>query len=253
MVSLGLGSLGESEIESLCSLNSAQDAGLILDPSCGVGSFLAETLRGLYTRAKSRLSPEDLSLWTAEALRHNIIGIDKSERMIRLAMTNLALFGVPAANLHLANSLLLSGSDGDLCESLAGRVSLILTNPPFGAEFSGRDLEGYQIANNWAASAPRTLNSEILFMERYLDWLAPGGVLVTIVPDNILTNRGMFNDLRNALSSSVELLSVVSLPTVTFAAAGTKHQDINSSSPEDGLAAQTENFSSRYAAISATR
>ena len=221
MVALGLASLSESEIESLCSLDGAQDAGLILDPSCGVGSFLAETLRALYARAKSRLSPEDLSLWTAEALRHNIMGIDKSERMIRFAMTNLALFGAPAANLHLANSLLRSGSDGELCKSLAGRASLILTNPPFGAEFSGLDLEGYRIAGNWAARNPRTLDSEILFMERYLDWLAPGGVLVAIVPDNILTNRGVFSDLRNAVSSSVELLSVVSLPTVTFAAAGT--------------------------------
>ena len=136
-------------------------------------------------------------------------------------MTNLALFGVPAANLHLANSLLRSGIDGDLCESLAGRVALILTNPPFGAEYSGRDLEGYRIAAGWASRSPKSVDSELLFVERYLDWLAPGGVLVAIVPDNILTNRGMFSDLRNAISTSVDLLSVVSLPTVTFAAAGT--------------------------------
>ena len=221
MVGLGLASLSERVIESLCSLDGAQDAGLILDPSCGVGSFLSEALRALYTRAKKRLSPEDLPLWAAGALRYNIVGIDKSERMLRLAVTNLAFFGVPAANLFLANSLIRSGGDGDLCTSLAGRASLILTNPPFGAEFLGRDLEGYQIAGRWTPRPPSSVDSEILFMERYLDWLAPGGVLVAIVPDNILTNRGLFSDLRRAISSSVEVLSVISLPSVTFAAAGT--------------------------------
>ena len=59
------------------------------------------------------------------------------------------------------------------------------------------------------------------FLERYLDWLAPCGVLVTIVPDSVLTNRGLFSELRSAVSKSAELLSVVSLPKVTFEMAGT--------------------------------
>jgi len=58
-------------------------------------------------------------------------------------------------------------------------------------------------------------------MERYFDWLAPGGHLVAIVPDSILTNQGVFEDLRRSLADKVELCTVVSLPTVTFGVAGT--------------------------------
>ncbi len=221
MVALGLDSLEDGLLEAMCSPDENRRPGLILDPSCGVGSFLAEALRVLYAKAKVRLTPADLDHWVASVLRNTIIGIDKSERMIRLATTNLALFGAPAANLHLANSLLRVGIDGELCEKLTGRASLILTNPPFGAEFSGLDLWGYRIARTGISHAPKKVDSEILFLERYLDWLSPNGVLVTIVPDSVLTNRGLFSELRSVISESAELLSVTSLPPVTFEAAGT--------------------------------
>ena len=221
MVALGLDSLEGEVVESLFSADAGQRQGVILDPSCGVGSFLAETLRLLYAEAKARLAPADLEQWVTSVLGHTIIGIDKSERMIRLATTNLALFGAPAANLHLANGLLRVGTDGELCETLVGRASLILTNPPFGAEFSGLDLFGYRIAQSGRVRGPKTVDSEILFLERYLDWLAPHGVLVSIVPDSVLTNRGLFSELRSMISESAELLSVVSLPKVTFESAGT--------------------------------
>ena len=221
MVALGLDSVGDEVRESLVSPDVSQRQGVILDPSCGVGSFLAEALRVLYAEARVRLTPVDLEQWVTSVLRHTIVGIDKSEQMIRLATTNLALFGAPAANLHLANSLLKVGRDGELCESLVGRASLILTNPPFGAEFSGLDLFGFRIAQNGMVRRPRTVDSEILFLERYLDWLAPDGILLSIVPDSVLTNRGLFSELRTAICESAELLSVISLPKVTFEVAGT--------------------------------
>ena len=154
-------------------------------------------------------------------LENVVVGIDKSERMVRLALTNVAMFGFPMAKLHLANSLARNGQDGKLTESVAGKVRLILTNPPFGACFQGNDLLKYKIATSWSRRFPGRLDSEVLFLERYLDWLAPGGHLVAIVPDSILTNQGVFEDLRRGIADSVDLCSIVSLPTVTFGVAGT--------------------------------
>ena len=219
MVALGLDSLDEDVYASIYSQDPSQRFGVILDPSCGVGSLLAETIRVLYSEAKHRFDSRRLDQWVESMLNHNVVGIDKSERMIRLATTNMALFGIPAANLHLANGLVRTGIDGDLCASLTGRASLILTNPPFGAAFSGSDLNGYKVAR--VGRFGKTVDSEVLFLERYLDWLAPSGVLVTIVPDSVLTNKGVFNELRRIISDSAEILSVISLPKVTFEAAGT--------------------------------
>ena len=141
--------------------------------------------------------------------------------MIRLALTNLAMFGFPMARLHLANSLARNGDDARLTDSLAGKAKLILTNPPFGACFQGNDLVKYKIATQWSRRFPGRVDSEILFVERYLEWLAPGGQLIAVVPDSILTNKAVFEDLRRGIADDIELCSVVSLPSVTFGVAGT--------------------------------
>ncbi len=219
MVRIGLDSLRDSDLNDLCDPNGNDF--LIIDPSCGVGSFLAEVIRQLYARVKRNASESNLERWLDKVVGSSVLGIDKSERMIRLALTNLALFGASSVNLHLANSLVRAGNDAKVTDTLKDRAKLILTNPPFGAEYSGHDLIAYKIATEWTDKFPKKVDSELLFFERYIDWLAPGGVLVAIIPDSILTNRGLFASLRKGVGPLVELLSVVSLPKVTFGVAGT--------------------------------
>jgi len=222
MVGLALKAIEEDTLQTLCSPKRCAEAGLILDPSCGVASFLTEMVQSLRERVVAEVGdPRLRELWLRNMLENVVVGIDKSERMVRLALTNVAMFGFPLTKLHLANSLARNGNDAKLTDSLAGKVRLILTNPPFGACFQGNDLVKYKIATDWSRRFPGRLDSEILFMERYLDWLAPGGHLIAIVPDSILTNQGVFEDLRRAIVDTVELCAVVSLPTVTFGVAGT--------------------------------
>jgi type I restriction-modification system DNA methylase subunit len=222
MVGLAVNSMSEPEIATLCNPKQCSDFGLILDPSSGVASFLAEVIQVLRERMEKKVhDPSQREAWLKAMLGHVVVGIDKSERMIRLALTNIAMFGFPMARLYLANSLARKGDDVKFADSLEGKVHLLLTNPPFGACFQGNDLLKYKIATSWCRRIPARLDSEVLFVERYLDWLAPGGQLVAIVPDSILTNQGVFEDLRRGISDRIDLCSVVSLPTVTFGLAGT--------------------------------
>jgi type I restriction-modification system DNA methylase subunit len=222
MVGLAMRGFSDSEREMLYDPKRCADFGLILDPSCGVASFLAETVHQLRERMAERTEDEERrNAWLKAMLGRVVVGIDKSERMIRLALTNIAMFGFPMARLHLANSLARTGTDAKLTDSLIGKARLILTNPPFGACFQGNDLVKYKIATQWARRFPGRLDSEILFMERYLDWLAPGGQLIAVVPDSILTNKAIFEELRRGIAKDIELCAVVSLPSVTFGIAGT--------------------------------
>lgn len=222
MVGLALHSLSKAELDALCDPKRCTEFGPILDPSCGVASFLAELVHQLRERTEERIeNAKQRDCWLKAMLDRVVLGIDKSERMIHLALTNIAMFGFPMARLYLANSLARNGRDAKLTDCLAGKVKLILTNPPFGACFQGNDLVKYKIATAWSQRGTGRLDSEILFMERYLDWLAPGGQLVAIVPDSILTNKGVFEALRRGLADNIELCSVVSLPSVTFGTAGT--------------------------------
>lgn len=220
MVRIGLQSLVPADLASFCEPKSKDDS-VILDPSCGVGSFLAETVRVLYSRVRKSHGQTELEAWLGNFMARRIIGIDKSERMLKLAITNLALFGTPAVNLHLANSLVREGRDEKITADLNGRAKLILTNPPFGAEFSGSDLKSYRFVTGRSGKALARATSEVLFLERYIDWLGEGGVLVSIVPDSVLTNRGIFAEVRSRIALEADILSVVSLPSVTFGVAGT--------------------------------
>jgi type I restriction-modification system DNA methylase subunit len=216
MVETGFSALTPKVRAQLLDPHRDDETGVILDPSCGVGSFLAETIRVCHGVVRHERDVRTTSRWLHQFVANRVVGIDKSERMIRLAMINLGLFGATSANLTLANGLARIGQEGRLTAQLEGRAHLILTNPPFGATYSGADINSFLIG-----SKRKRAESEILFLERYIDWLAPGGVVVSIVPDSVLVNRGPFAQLRSLLRDRCSVEAVVSLPPVTFAAAGT--------------------------------
>jgi len=214
MVQIGLEAIAKEKGETLFDVNTG--FGFLLDPSCGVGSFLAEATRGMYEILRTRLNVCDASNWISRFVSERVVGIDKSERMIRLAAINLSLFGADARKLYVANALARAGSESSVGRALEGQVQLILTNPPFGATFSGADIFESEIAKS-----RRKMESEILFLERYVDWLAPGGIVISVVPDSVLVNKSIFSELRDFLLKSCQVEAVISLPSVTFAAAGT--------------------------------
>jgi type I restriction-modification system DNA methylase subunit len=221
MVNLAVKSISFDEFDKLCHPEECVEHSLILDPSCGVASFLTELVRVLTPEVFRRHGKQGLQTWSKNMVSNVLVGLDKSERMVRLALTNMALFGFPAANLHLCDALSRTGGKTNFLKGLENKVQLILTNPPFGAEVTGNDLKHFYLSTRWADRSVTKVNSELLFIERYLDWLKPGGQFFAIVPDSILTNKGIYADLRQGLASMIEVCSVISLPDVTFAAAGT--------------------------------
>jgi N-6 DNA Methylase len=215
MVQVAFESLDTETQQTLLDPDACAEVGPILDPSCGVGSFLAESVRFLHSKVRER-NPEKAGAWLERFVSTNVIGIDKSDRMLRLASFNLGMFGVQTANLFLANGLAREGSDSKVTLPLEGKAHIILTNPPFGATYTGDDLACFAIAHGKSRVA-----SEVLFLERYIDWVAPGGVIASVVPDSVLVNRAVFSELREWLRSKCDVVAVFSLPPVTFAAAGT--------------------------------
>jgi len=216
MVEVGFHALMPEARGRLLDPDAKSDRGIVLDPSCGVGSFLAETIRYFHAVVRRNHDSYAAGHWLSQFVEQHVVGIDKSERMLRLAMINLGLFGAKAANLRLANALARNGSDGEFCSGLEGRIELVLTNPPFGASFRGEDIHGFAMGRGRTKA-----ESEVLFLERYIDWLAPGGVVASVVPDSILVNRKAFAELRRWLHRRCSIEGVFSLPPVTFGATGT--------------------------------
>lgn len=180
----------------------------VLDPSCGTASFLASFAEFFMQHLKLRSGQGADEKWRDEAAPEDLVGIDTSERMVRLATTSLVTADIEPRSIFLDSSL--DPKTLAVARRLNANIAdLILTNPPFGAEHSKGSHGGGKVP------------SEVLYIQRYVEWLRPGGIALTIVPDSVLTNKGLFAAARAKLLELAEVLAVVSLPPVTFAASGT--------------------------------
>lgn len=183
---------------------------IVLDPSCGVGSFLAS----FYHRARNSttLGGRPICLY----------GQDKVERMARLSTINLTLFDTVGHRVTIGNSL----AKGSPIDKLNGTVDLVLTNPPFGAKFSWADIAQAGRENLPLSSALKLnvsrIDSELLFVDRNLSLLRDGGRLLIVVPDHVVSAKGIPALFRQQLKGRATVTAVIELPSVTFAQAGTR-------------------------------
>ncbi len=205
MVSIAL-----EDIERELAPNLPREQLTVLDSTCGVGSFLT----AFYHKSQTYKVTQNR--------RIRLVGQDKVERMIRLTKINLALFNAAEYKVTIGNSL----SEYSPLSTLNGTADLVLTNPPFGAKFDRFEIAAFGEKNlPIFASVCRRLqsvNSELLFVDRNLSLLADSGRLLIIVPDSVVSAKGLPALLRQQLRARAIVRAVIELPSVTFAQAGTR-------------------------------
>lgn len=182
----------------------------VLDPCCGVGSFLST-----FYQKNNLIEKQKLKL----------IGQDKVERMVRMSKINLFLANIE--NQFVANENSLVGNS--FLDDYREKVDLILTNPPFGAKFSSEELKPdaklhYPLLQDLIFKNGTNFSSEILFIDRCLQLLKPNGRLLAVVPDSVISSAGLANTLRYRLAykNNISIKAIIELPAVTFAQAGTR-------------------------------
>ena len=189
---------------------------LILDPFCGSGHFLTTCLDGI-NRKHSAGEITDYSLHQFKFF--HLHGIEKSERMVRIAMCDMALQDDGHTNIRCTDALLSFDNYPDI-KALAGEENddpqvfdIVLTNPPFGSLMGGEIgniIKRFELGKN-KKSAPL----EILGLERCLQFLKPGGRMAIVLQDGVLTDTG-HSHVREWLHTQAEVVAVVSLPDHTF-------------------------------------
>ncbi len=198
----------------------------VLDPACGSGGFLLHTLS--YVRGQESLKEEHLKRYCGTQLW----GFDISARAVRVAKALMVLVGDGGTNILRLNSLLRPDMGGllplvetsatdstlltveDVCRTRIRRhkgFDVIMTNPPFAGEVrESHVLEGY------AVSRGRTrAERDVLFVERCIELLRPGGRLAIVLPHNKFAGSA-FVSLRQLLMRRMRVLAVVGLGRNTF-------------------------------------
>jgi type I restriction enzyme M protein len=234
------------------------------DPTGGSLGFLVALLPSLKRMLeKMNLTDQEREQLWRDMLEHSFIAADSSPRMVRLGRLNMALQGAPRAKVfNTANSL-----TTPLLKP--GTFDLIMTNPPFGKPKAKKAEEKKAVAalmaqfrsdvdfeavggkggvmtpspdglamgckpNNKGVWSPKDsgVDLSVLFLDRCLQLLKPGGRLVMVVPDSLLCNAntryvreyliGKKDEATGEFHGGKAIVkAVVSLPADTFKLSGT--------------------------------
>jgi len=192
----------------------------IMDPTCGVGTLLVESARKYieYVRSLNLPNTKTESI-LSHFLKNGILGQDKVDRMVRLSKINTMLMGANVSYVFNGNSISGMSPITEYEES----IDLIFTNPPFGAEYDINTLDYSCFAYIKELSVnSKTICSEILMLLRCIRLLKVNGYLAIVLPDSVFSSKGLFAQLRKIILKNFEVKSIVELPAVTFAQAGTR-------------------------------
>jgi len=176
----------------------------ILDPFAGSGHFLAS--------AHSSMCGESAAPRRERGTK--LHAIEKSDRMVRVAMADMLMHGSVHTQFHCNDSLLPFRS---LNAFEPESFDIVLTNPPFGSLLRNgaiARLGPFTIAHG-RKSAPL----EVLGVERCVEFLRPGGRLAIVLPDGLLANPGSAYVRQWVLKRALPRV-IVSLPIETFAPFG---------------------------------
>lgn len=176
-----------------------------------------------------------------------IYGTDANPRMARTAKMNMIMHGDGHGGVHHHDGLL------NVNGIWEGRFDIILTNPPFGARIDKElkiteadrftDIEkikayekryGKENYDNALKQVNDHINqpildlfqigkfsglTEVLFIERCLNLLKPGGRMGIVLPEGVLNNTNL-QKVRDFVESKAKILLIVSIPQDVFMAAG---------------------------------
>jgi type I restriction enzyme M protein len=190
---------------------------LILDPFCGSGHFLTKALQYVVQNG-SHLSQHDLH----EFKFFHLHGIEKSDRMVRIAMTDMMLHDDGHTNIRNQDALLSFDNYPDII-ALSNNLSqekvkpsvfdVILTNPPFGSIMRQEAMEmigRFELGRN-----KKSLPLEILGLERCLQFLKPSGKLAIILPEHLLKGKSNIF-VRKWLYNIVKIKAIFFFPEEAF-------------------------------------
>lgn len=181
----------------------------VYDPCCGTGGFLAVA----YEHMARALGQAPASTDIAQLKHATFFGREKENLVFPIALANLVLHGIDQPNLWHGNALTGRATYAPLFDAAPAQFDVILSNPPFGGK------EGKDAQQNFAFETGAT---QVLFVQKILAELAPGGSCAIVLDEGLLfrTNESAFVETKRKLTDECALWAIVSLPGGVFSTAG---------------------------------
>lgn len=196
----------------------------VIDPACGAGGFLSAVAR-FNLRNGSDASDATKRLY----------GIEKDRLLARLARSHIAITTLTEAPIICGDALSFIGDDetplnaDDYIESF----DIVLSNPPFGSKIiSASDaVRGkFELGYKWrrqkkigayakTTELQKNVPPQILFVERIISLLKPGGRLGVVLPESLVSSAS-YGHVVQYMTEHLRLAAVVGMPESLFKSSG---------------------------------
>lgn len=208
----------------------------VIDPACGSGGFLIACMNW----AKENYLKSEYE--KQEYAKEYLYGIDFADETAKVSRALMLIAGDGRSHLFKLNSLDPREWQGEDPDKLHARSELLvrlekfkdyaqeqenkntfknfafdilLTNPPFAGEIKDPGLLRQYDFGRKKGKLVNKMERHILFIERDLEFLRPGGRMAIVLPQGVLNNTNM-EYVRNYLLDKARILAVVGLHGNTF-------------------------------------
>jgi type I restriction enzyme M protein len=206
----------------------------VIDPACGSAGFLLHSVMHV---SGGVISGRQLPPNAQNFAQNNIYGIDFAKKAVKIAKAINLIVGDGKSHVFKDNSLAPHTWGDETKSGLRGRLlrfpdnpekdrenqskflyfdfDVLMTNPPFAGTVKERDiLRLYSLAEKngkWVSKIGR----HVLFLERSLQFIRPGGRMAIILPQGLLNNTNA-EYIRRFIIYDARILAVVGLHGNTF-------------------------------------
>lgn len=208
----------------------------VIDPACGSGGFLVESIRDVWKKIEERGAllgwpDSEIASEKQEVAIKNFRGIDKDNFLSKVAKAYMAIIGDGRGGVFCENGLESSSHWKSITRDhiQLGSFDVVVTNPPFGKKLKIDDtaiLGSYNLGYKWTHNKinyqyekTNTLHKgqapQILFIERCLELLKEGGRLGIIAPESMFCNPS-HRHIVQYIKTIARIRAIVSLPEELF-------------------------------------
>lgn len=186
-----------SLIQAMVEVTNPQITETVADPACGTGGFLLAAYEHMRTQSKEIEKQKFLK-------NSALFGADNTALVVTLASMNLYLhdIGINKSPIAYQDSLL------DTSDKM---YDVILANPPFGTRPQGSG-EVSVVRTDFE----KTPDNQVNFLQHIMSIVKTGGRVAIVLPDNVLTDTGATERVREKLLKEFNLHTILRLPTGIF-------------------------------------
>ena len=225
-----------------------QEHETVIDTACGSSGFTVHTMFHVWRNITADMGLQESHLFTMDAkplrcqdyVRDKVFAIDFDEKSVRVSRCLNLIAGDGETNVLHLNTLDWTKWDetvkqDDWSDTYSGgwqrlrklrairkqtdyrqfKFDILMANPPFAGDIKQSDmLSPYDLAHK-KGKLERAVGRDLLFIERNLDFLKPGGRMAIVLP------QGRFNNssdqgVRKFIMDRCRILAVVGLHPNTF-------------------------------------